>query len=195
MTRNEALEYAICLVASSDSSTFIKNEVISQLKRCIRTIAKRKWNEENIFAACDRFYAKHGRILMTDFDKNGLPPHTSIKQTFQMTAKEFRDKYYPFPPGVSTRSVLATKSAEEWTQLFVDEYKRLQPKSQQDFNKRRNRAVPSWITIAHMNGCQNWGRLLVLTGLKRSPDMPYHITATSHSQEALNKLLSEKQKK
>lgn len=60
------------------------------------------FTKEQIRAATDAFYAKHGRQarMVEHRAYNGLPGHNTITACFNMTAKEYWNKFYPEPgPG------------------------------------------------------------------------------------------------
>lgn len=161
MTRKQALLEAIDIVHKSDKSEPYKKEIIVALKLCVDELPFASWSENAIFDACDQFIIDNGRnIHVNDFGYKGLPSHSVIKNRFCMTAKEFRDKYYSFKTDVCTHSIYCNKSSLDWKRLFIDEYNRIKPTGQADYNKRRSRELPSWITVAKMLGHKNWRALI-----------------------------------
>ena len=61
--------------------------------------ATHRFTKEQIRAATDAFYAKHGRQarLVEHRAYNGLPSHNTVTACFNMTAKEYWDTFYPEP--------------------------------------------------------------------------------------------------
>ena len=87
--------------------------IIGRRKSC-------EWTRETIRAATDAFYEKYQRRPKTleHVAKNSLPSHNTIQATFNMTASEYWDTFYP-----------QTKSAKSipWSEdKFLNELKRFQ---------------------------------------------------------------------
>lgn len=177
MTRTEAIFLAIPIISQSGHPE--KEEIIAALEKCTYTISNRKWNEENILAACKEVYDKKGRLTVSDFGKPGMPSHTDIAHIFRMTAAQFRDTYFPSGGGLSALSPYRSCTREELTSLFVEEYKRILPKTQADYNRLRSSSLPTWNTVAKWNGVRSWNELLVQTGLKGewNAEAAYSITS------------------
>lgn len=184
MTRYEALNLAIAIVEKSDNTD--RKQIVKCLKMYVRTLNDRKWSEEKIFAYCDKVVAEKGRLLMSDFGFKGAPGHGDIAQVFKMRGKEFRDKYYPVPSKLSPMSMYFRKSKEEWTALFVEDYIRIRPKTQTEYNKKRGEGLPRWNVIARWNNTSSWRELLAMLGLKRPTTK--HITSVSGTVESIEKI-------
>lgn len=58
-----------------------------------------RFTKEQIRAATDAFYAKHGRQARTVEHRayNGLPSHNTVTACFNMTTREYWNKFYPEP--------------------------------------------------------------------------------------------------
>ena len=76
-----------------------------------------EWTRESIRAATDAFYEKYQRRpkMLEHVAKNNLPSHNAIQATFNMTATEYWDTFYP-----------QTKSTPWSEDKFLNELKRFQ---------------------------------------------------------------------
>lgn len=159
MTRKDALREAIHIVSNARIGKQRKAGIIAGLELCQRELPFSHWSEEAVFDACDTWVREHGELHMRAFASPQMPSHPVIKNRFGMTAKEFRDKYYPITD-VSTRSRYYQHSVSDWNRRFQDEFHRIRCTGQDDYNKRRNKELPTWNTIAAMNRLRTWRGLL-----------------------------------
>lgn len=165
MTRKDALREAIHIVSNARIGKQRKAGIIAGLELCRRELPFSRWSKEAIFDACDTWISEHGALHMRAFASPHMPSHPAIRNRFGMTAREFRDKYYPMKD-VSTRSRYCRRSIAEWNGLFADDFQRIRCTGQCDYNRRRSRDLPTWNTVAGMNGCKTWSELLALLSLK-----------------------------
>lgn len=165
MTRKEALKEAIEIITKARIGQQRKEDIIQGLELCVSELPFARWSEAAIFDACDQWVLEHGIIWLKDFDHASLPSHPTIKNRFGMTAKEFRDRYYPISD-VTTRSRYCHRNRAEWDALFVAEFHRILATGQDDYNKRRQRELPTWNSMATMHGVHTWRELLNLLGLE-----------------------------
>ncbi len=190
MTIKTALEISITIISQSDRPD--KDEISRALQICHDTLHTMQWTKELVFDACDQFILDNQRDITThDFDYALLPRHTTIRRLFGMTAAEFRDRYYPLSPRVhSIRSPYRNIDERDVVQLFIDEFHRVKPVSQQDFVERYdNSKSPCWQTVAcYCDMPQQWSRLLDYLGLrlypkskKKNARVPAKLTVTSNS--------------
>lgn len=159
MTRKDALREAMHIVSNARIGKQRKADIMAGLELCQKELPFSHWSEKAIFDACDTWVQEHGELHMRAFASPQMPSHTTIKNRFRLTAKEFRDKYYPIT-NVSTRSRYYKHSVKYWNQLFIAEFHRMRCTGQEDFNKRREPCLPAWNTVAKMNGFKTWKRLL-----------------------------------
>ncbi len=165
MTRKDALREAIQIVSNARIGKQRKADIIAGLELCQQELPFSHWSKAAIFDACDTWVQEHGELHMQAFVSPVMPSHPAIKNRFGMTAREFRDKYYPMKD-VSTRSPYYKHSVSEWNEIFVEEFTRIKCTGQDDYNRRRNHELPTWVTMAKMNGCETWNQLLLLLSLK-----------------------------
>ena len=159
MTRKDALREAMHIVSNARIGKQRKADIMAGLELCQKELPFSHWSEKAIFDACDTWVQEHGELHMRAFASPQMPSHPTIKNRFRLTAKEFRDKYYPIT-NVSTRSRYDIHSVIYWNLLFIAEFHRMRCTGQEDFNKRREPCLPAWNTVAKMNGFKTWKRLL-----------------------------------
>lgn len=165
LTRREALEAALVLVADSSLTPKSKEEILYGLRLCLTELPFAHWTEEAVFDACDQFLLDHGRPpRMRDFGRSGLPGHPTVKNRFGLSLQQFLDRYYPGGRELSNRSPYGDRSTLAWADAFMREYCRLSPKSAADFNARRKKGLPGWNTVAKMLGVKTWRGLLDYCG-------------------------------
>jgi hypothetical protein len=68
-----------------------------------------------------------------------------------MTAKEFRDKYFPLPDTPEYKPKYRLEDKDQWNDLFISEFHRIQCTSEQHYNNNRTKETPVWQTIAQLN--------------------------------------------
>lgn len=166
MTRKNAMKNAILVVEKAKMKRKEKEKLISVLSEIADELPRVHWTENAIFDACEEFLLTHPYITLKDFERADMPSHPTIKNRFGMTAKEFRDKYYPIGD-VTTRSPYFGRTVEEWNELFSIEFNRLHCTGQDDYNRRRYKSLPTWNTLAKMNGLKRWNELLEHVGVKK----------------------------
>lgn len=195
MTRKQALREAIEIVQKTRMNAAKKDEIIESLELCEAELPFAKWSEEAIFDACDQYCIDHNRdyLKLDDFKRGGLPSHPTIKNRFGLTAKEFRDKYYPLKNPNKKHPVYSHKSCEEYTNDFVAQYRSVNPKSAVEYNKLRPKGYPTWSVVAAMNGVTTWCALLKLFNLDKKPVSKLKVISISESGsiELLKKLIAE----
>ncbi len=159
MVRKEALRKAIEIVRKSELDSIEREEIIGGLELCFAELPFSHWSEAAIFDACDQWVQEHGQLHMRAFIDPAMPSHPTIKNRFKMTAKEFRDKYYPLP-GEKSRSRYCDQDCAYWDKVFIQEFHTLKVTSQGDYNRRRDKTHPTWVTLARMHSLNTWTELL-----------------------------------
>ena len=160
MTRKEALREAMQIVSGARIGRGRKAEVLAGLELCLRELPFAHWTEEAILDACDQWVLEHGALTLRAFTSPEMPSHTTVSRRFGMTARDFRDRYYPLDKAAS-----GGPSLEERNRRFAAEFHAMRCTGQADYNRRRSRGMPTWNTIAAMNGVRSWRQLLGALGL------------------------------
>lgn len=155
MTRKQALHTAVSVLSRYKKY----EEEVKILNQFMDELPLIHWSDASIRDAVEQFQLDHGRTpTVSDFRRKGMPPHTVIKQKYKITLKQWLEENYPAHK--PTREELR----ESYNAAFVKEYERLHPKSQEDFNHRRQKGCKGWNTVANYNGVKTWRQLL--TALK-----------------------------
>ena len=90
-----------------------------------------------------------------------------------MTAKAFRDQYYPLPDTPAFKPKYSSADLEKWNRQFIGEFHRIRCTGEQHYNENRNREQPVWQTVCRMNGVGTWRQLLERLGLDTyKPERP-----------------------
>lgn len=165
MTRKEALREAIQIVSNARIGKRRKEEILAGLDLCQRELPFAHWTREAVFDACDTWVQEHGMLTLRAFTSPDMPSHSSIKNRFGMTAREFRDRYYPLT-GAPIGSPYSGHSVDEWNRRFTEDFRAMGCTGQADYNRRRDRELPTWNTVAAMNGTGSWRQLLTKLNLE-----------------------------
>ncbi len=167
MTRKEALQEAMDLIQKSRIGKQRKQDILQKLAMCQQELPFAKWTQDAIFDACDQYILDHNRNLTTAafLDKN-LPSHPVIQNRFGMTAREFRDRYYPLKTTLSVHSKYRSASIKVWNEIFIREFHELRVTGMRDYNKRRDKNHPSSVTLVRHNHLTSWTELLQKLGLR-----------------------------
>ena len=173
MTRKLALQEAIQIIENTGIEPQKKAEIIKGLQLCVEELPFAVWSENAIFDACEQFVMERGHIRICDFDRAGLPSHPTIKNRFGMTAKEFRDKYFPLPDTPEFQPKYRLEDKEQWNALFISEFHRIRCTSEQQYNEKRSKDAPVWQTVVRLNGLKTWRELLAVLELDTyKPERP-----------------------
>ena len=93
-----------------------------------------------------------------------LPPHSVVARQYGMTAGKWLDENYPGPKG-GLLGKYKGLTPEDLREMFISEYQRIQPISEEDFDRRRREGVPCWHYTAKQLGVSRWNELKGLCGL------------------------------
>ena len=151
MTRKQALSIAIKALSEIGEN----EEAVAILRSISDELPMDHWTDAAIRDSVEQFILDHNRVpTATDFKKRGLPPHTVIKNRYGVALQAWLHENYP-----------AVKSSEDekrkqLTKVFIEEYRRIKPKSAEDYNAKRAQDAPCWYTIAVHNQTKRWRELL-----------------------------------
>lgn len=160
MTRKIALQEAIKIIESSRIGKQRKEDIITGLRLCLEELPFARWSKAAIFDACDQFLTEHGHLRLRDFDCAGLPTHPTIKNRFGMTAKEFRDQYYPLPDAAECKPKYSPEDRDQWNAQFIEEFRRIRCTGEAHYNMCRKKDAPVWQTLCSLNEVDTWRQLL-----------------------------------
>ena len=178
MTRKQAIEEAIFIISLQKIEGSKKQEIIAQLESCKEDLPFTHWTRASILDACDQYILDTGKPLtVSDFTNNRkLPSHPVIQLHFNMTAREFRDAYYPLAPTVKSlskfkidyagrKSKYTKTSLEEINNTFITEFNEKKIVGIRHYNRVREKGHPSHKTLMRLNGAKTWNELLNKLGL------------------------------
>lgn len=161
MTRKQALQQAIEVVKKSKIEQETRENIVEKLELCVSELPFAKWSEEAIFDACDQFILDHKRPLtLKDFVSKELPAHPTVKNRFGITLREFRDRYYPLPPVHYRTADGMQKDIQEAIQEFAEEFRRIDAKTREDYDKRRDRRYPCSASLIRASKASSWAELM-----------------------------------
>lgn len=177
MTRKQALQNAIALLSESPESS----EEVRILQEISDELPLIHWSDSSIRDTVDQFILENNRVpTVSDFRKKGMPPHPVIKQKYGITLREWLEQNYP----VKKRPTHDERK-EKYTKDFLEDYYRIKPRSQQDFNRNRCPDTKAWQTIAYYHNTSTWRNLLKALNLPLYFDMrrdhvPPNFTVNFH---------------
>lgn len=144
----------------------LKGEEQQRIKEMLDEYPIAKWNEINTIDCIVTFYQEHNRVpAQQEMDETGeLPYYGMFKYKWKITYLEWLKKYIPllhktfFEERVYKRDYLSE---------FISEYKRLFPRNEADFDRRRNQEVccKACYVKAAIN-VKSWSQLVKYCGLE-----------------------------
>ena len=111
--------------------------------------------DEVIREVLGQFIQEKGRIPNTkDLGRNGLPAQRIFPIRYGISAGDWlKAAYGPSVPSWEDRK-------EKYTQMFIEEYNRLQATSGEDYDERRGEGVIRWRALLRYYPVKNWCDLL-----------------------------------
>ena len=169
MTRKQALHRAITVLSQNEENY----EAIRILEELSAELPLIHWSDSSIRDTVEQFILDNGRPpTASDFKKGGMPPHMVIQNRYKMSLGQWLQENYPTPKP----SFEALK--EQYTQAFLEDYARIKPKSQYEFNENKRPETRGWQTVAAYHNTRSWRSLLKILGLPLYFDMKRdHIPA------------------
>ena len=166
MTRKQAISAVLCYLDRQPDLTQELCKAILILKEMQNGIPGKIWTDEAIREAVERFMEEHGRPpKVKELDTvEYLPPHLVVARQYGVTAGKWLEENYPGPKG-SLPGRYKGLTPADLKAMFIAEYQRLQPISEEDFDRRRQKGVPCWHYTAKQLGVGRWNELKVLCGL------------------------------
>lgn len=151
MTRKQALSKAIQALSKKKEYS----EVIQLLQDIHDELPLIHWSDKSIRDTVEQFIVDNGRRpSATDFKRKGMPPHPVIKQKYKITLGEWLDQNYPI------HKPTYEELKEKYTKEFLEDYNRIKPKSQEEFNQNRTKGTRGWQTLAFYYNVKSWRNLI-----------------------------------
>lgn len=177
MTRKQALDEAIKIVQKYNIKEERKGEIIRKLELCVEELPFARWSRAAVLDACEMYLQTHGALTVGDFHPPALPSRSTLERIFKMSARVFRDAYFPRSSS-RCNSPYRHRPPQEWRKCFIEDFYRVQPSSGADYNARRAGELPSWVTVARRLGHKTWRALLADCGLKSGKNTLYCVRRT-----------------
>ena len=177
MTRKQALKKAIKALSNKKEYT----EVVQLLQDIHDELPLIHWSDKSIRDTVEQFIIDNDRPpTATDFKRKGMPPHPVIKQKYKITLGEWLEENYP------TYTPTFEELKEKYTKEFIEDYNRIKPKSQEEFNQNRTKGTKGWQTVAKYHNVNSWRKLIKSLELPlyfelfrdRTP-MTFNVTVTT----------------
>ena len=151
MTRKQALQRAIEHLSRFPEYT----EEVRLLEEIRRELPLIHWSDRSIHDTVEQFILDNGRPpTASDFKKAGMPPHTVVQNKYKMSLSQWLNENYPTP------KPSAEELKEEYTQAFLEDYHRIKPRSQYEFNQHKRPETRGWQTVAAYHNTRSWRKLL-----------------------------------
>lgn len=151
MTRKQALQRAIHFLSKHPEY----KEDIHILQEISDELPLIHWSDSSIRDTVEQFILDNGRVpTASDFKKKGMPPHPVIKQKYGITLGEWLKQNY------ATRKPTQNERMDTYTKDFIEDYNRIKPRSQKEFNQNKCPWTKSWQTIAKYYRVKSWRGLL-----------------------------------
>lgn len=162
MTRKQALHRAITHL--SQFPEYAKE--VQLLQDISDELPLIHWSDKSIRDAVEQFILDCGRPpTATDFKKAGMPPHPVIQNKYKVSVKQWLEENYPTPRPTYE------ELKEHYTQAFLEDYDRIKPRSQYEFNQNKRPETRGWQTVATYHNVKSWRQLLKVLDLPLYFDM------------------------
>ena len=151
MTRKQALQRAIEHLSQFPEYA----EEVRLLREISQELPMIHWSDHSIRDTVEQFILDNGRPpTVTDFKKAGMPPHTVIQNKYKMPLRQWLTENYPTP------KPSAEELKAEYTQAFLEDYHRIKPRSQYEFNQYKRPKTRGWQTVAAYHNTRSLRNLL-----------------------------------
>ena len=151
MTRKQALQRAIESLSQFPEYA----EEVRLLEEISDELPLIHWSDRSIRDTVEQFILDNGRPpTASDFKKAGMPPHTVVQNKYKMPLSQWLNENYPTP------KPSAEELKEEYTQAFLEDYHRIKPRSQYEFNQHKRPETRGWQTVAAYHNTRSWRNLL-----------------------------------
>ena len=166
MTRKQAISTVLGYLDRQPDLPQELCKAILILKEMQNGIPGKIWTDEAIREAVERFMEEHGRPpKVKELDTvEYLPPHSVVARQYGVTAGKWLEENYP-----GAKRCLSGRykglTPEDLKEMFIAEYQRIQPISEEDFDRRKQKGVPCWHYTAKQLGVVRWNELKMLCGM------------------------------
>lgn len=167
MTRKQALKIAITVLNKQQNEPIVR-DIIPRLQEIYDELPLVHWSNASIFDAIEQWKIDNGEYPSTsDLNKRGLPSKSVIKQKTKQNPINFLKKNFPRASSREHISPYIQKSKEEWLDIFIQEYMRIQPKYYYEYENKRNKYTPTARWLMKQFKIHTWNDLLKYAGINK----------------------------
>lgn len=170
MLQNEAIAVVLNYFENNTNKVELGDDLCTALqilKKIRENNAILGWKQLGAIIAIERYLDKNdgnfSRIHEISGDEQ-FPGARTFRKLFGVPIYHWMMNNYPeYTRKSSTQYFYGGfryKSAEEVQKSFINEYLRLKPTGQDDFNKRKSQTIPTWRTMAAMHNLTSWNKLI-----------------------------------
>ena len=192
ITRHQAIDIAVSAIKQLPDS-YENRQAVERLLNIKKDSKAISWTKESVHRALDEWAAAHGRNpTVTDLAEPDMPKAVTVKKLFDMKASAFLNTYYSSEKRKARISRYSHRTREEWISDFVFRYNSIRPTSAKEYNIKRDKDSPAWLTVAGYLGVSTWKELLEITGVsQKAANNISHFTVeqTSPAYEKISRLL------
>lgn len=192
ITRCQAIDIAVSAIKQLPDS-YENRQAVERLLNIKKDSKAISWTKKSVHQALDEWAAVHGRNpTVTDLAEPNMPKAVTVKKLFDMKASAFLNTYYPSEKKKARVGRYSHRTREEWISDFVSRYNSIRPSSAKEYNIRRDKNSPAWLTVARYLGVSTWKELLEITEVsKKAANNASHFTVeqTSPAYEKISRLL------
>lgn len=168
ITRLQAIDIAISAIKQLPDSSQ-NRQAIERLENIKNDCKAIDWTRETARKALDEWAASHDRNpTVTDLAEPNMPKAVTIQKLFDMKASAFLNIYYPRDKSKRNSSKYTVRTKDEWISDFVRQYNFISPASAKEYNAKREKDSPTWLTIARYLNASTWNELLMLTDVGKN---------------------------
>lgn len=168
LTKRQAMERAI-------EEAGVLTETAKKIKEVLDDYPLTKWNTELINDGIRQFYIENNRLpIKEDFKSTKTLPYMEIFCTYLSSTridwfkKHFPDEYKTYEKARNAKKKIIS------LQVFIDEYNRIKPITEKEFDEKRDATkIPRAAVVRRNNNCTCWADLISRCGLKVYEKQPY----------------------
>lgn len=157
MTRKQAILQAITILSTNGNAA-----LCDKLQEICDELPINHWSKKAVFDAIDQYILDNNKFpSKKEIEQNpNLPKHSTIRNRFGLSMKEFRLQFYPDFLNKCNSRIYWASSAEDWELFFKQQYKELNYPTMAQYDKLRIKNTPSARHIAKICNCKTWNELL-----------------------------------
>lgn len=169
MTRKQALSRTIEILNCLNNQDTEEIKVLTHVLKSIHDDCPMShWSRDAIIDSIDQYILEHNHLPTNRIlnDSTNLPSHSTIKNRFGLTVKEFYNIYYPNYIRKCESRTYHYQTVEYWVNDFKEQYIKLNYPSMREYDKQREDNSPCSRHLVKMLKLGSWNELLLFCGFK-----------------------------